>query len=152
MGTHPIFESDFDCLTDLKIDCKNGQSATEVEGSEGEGCLWRRKEVKEEVVQGKGPRQARQRLRLRSGHLRQGDEGSSQLQGHHSFHRLRSYEDPWLPCPNCHQATLRRRQDQVPRSARIPDGLHPGYQPRGVILSFQPVSFHLKTRVEDLPL
>ena len=146
---------------------KNGQSATEVEGSQGEGCLRRRKEVQEEVVQGKGnyrpleystnsffflgPRQARQRLRLRSGHLRQGHEGSAQLQGHHPLHRLRSNEDPWLPRPNCHQGNfhqiflcpnfllsepLRCRQDQVPDPARFPDGLHPGHQPRGVTSPF----------------
>jgi len=25
MGTHPIFESDFDCLTDFKIMCEEGE-------------------------------------------------------------------------------------------------------------------------------
>jgi len=28
MGTHPIFESDFDCLTELKIDSHNESDRT----------------------------------------------------------------------------------------------------------------------------
>jgi len=30
MGTHPIFESDFDCLTDFQMRCLEGRSITEL--------------------------------------------------------------------------------------------------------------------------
>merc|ERR1712189_107357 len=50
MGTHPIFESDFDCLTDR---LKNGQSSSKVEGGKGQGGLRRWKKVQKEVSKGK---------------------------------------------------------------------------------------------------
>merc|ERR1712130_536091 len=52
MGTHPIFESDFDCLTDLKL-VENGQGTTKVEGRQGKSRLWRWKEVKKKWSKGK---------------------------------------------------------------------------------------------------
>merc|ERR1711917_38530 len=44
MGTHPIFESDFDCLTDLKL-VRNGKGTTKVQGRQGESRRRRWKEV-----------------------------------------------------------------------------------------------------------
>merc|ERR1711970_1063111 len=52
MGTHPIFESDFDCLTDLKL-VENGQGTTKVEGRQGKSRLWRWKEVQKKWSKGK---------------------------------------------------------------------------------------------------
>jgi len=34
MGTHPIFESDFDCLTVLKQNDRHGVAATTINGNE----------------------------------------------------------------------------------------------------------------------
>merc|ERR1711970_986696 len=56
MGTHPIFESDFDCLTDLKL-VENGQGTTKVERRKGKSRRRRWKKVQKEVVQRKIPGQ-----------------------------------------------------------------------------------------------
>merc|ERR1711868_130898 len=124
MGTHPIFESDFDCLTDLKL-ARNGQGTSKVKGGKGQSRLWRWKEIQKEVVQGKIARQAPEHVLVRQAHLWPRLEGGPQLQGHHSIHCLRSYEDPWLFGSSCHQGVARDGQDQVARPALITNGLHP---------------------------
>merc|ERR1711874_478671 len=56
MGTHPIFESDFDCLTDLRL-VRNGKGTTKVKGRQGKSRRRRWKEVQKEVVERKIPGQ-----------------------------------------------------------------------------------------------
>merc|ERR1712243_105153 len=52
MGTHPIFESDFDCLTDLKL-VRNGKGTTKVQGRQGESRRRSGKKSKKKWSKGK---------------------------------------------------------------------------------------------------
>lgn len=61
-----------------------------------EGRRIRRQGQKEEVVQGKGPRQVEQSSLVRQGVVRQTVEGSPVVQTHHPVGRQRTFEGPWV--------------------------------------------------------
>merc|ERR1712086_1157511 len=125
MGTHPIFESDFDCLTDKKS--KSAEMAKVPQKS---------KEAKAKAASGGGKKSKKKWSKGKSRDKLQNmclfdkptyDRVLKEVPNYKvitPINRVRPHEDPRIPCPSRHQGAVRAEKDQTSGPAQLPDGLH----------------------------